>query len=337
MAEEEAERERLRLLALQQESTEEVARIVATPLMQFGESFKRVRVKRRVVTAHDDDDLRDDAEESGMRPVSSPLLKTEDEALFASLLKKAHDHKRNASGLRWLNKGSTQPIDGMFLNSPELSEALMHKTEFTQQEWTEFRIKDLRMTHFVKAGDSYFRPALAKAAAGAEHRATRPWATVTGAATTQPRTPPPGLRSAASALQHVWAHMCEIELESAGVGDGAGFQWQTFPAATARAGAARASESVAGEVLEANMSAEYNPVTVVPQPRVRALYILPKTSAGVQMQAEGERACAAHVRQQHEMATMHRLKNADRSHIFLVSPRERERTNGGGGGGGREM
>ena len=71
--------------------------------------------------------------------------------------------------------------------------------------------------------------------------------------------------SAASALQHVWAHMCEIELESAGVGDGAGFQWQTFPAATARAGAARASDSVAGEVLEANMSAEYNPVTVVPQ------------------------------------------------------------------------
>jgi hypothetical protein len=35
----------------------------------------------------------------------------------------------------------------------------MHKTEFTQQEWDAFGVHDLGMHHFVKSGDSYFRPA----------------------------------------------------------------------------------------------------------------------------------------------------------------------------------
>ena len=45
------------------------------------------------------------------------------------------------------------------LDNPRLADALMHKTEFTQQEWDAFGVHDLGMHHFVKSGDSYFRPA----------------------------------------------------------------------------------------------------------------------------------------------------------------------------------
>jgi len=45
------------------------------------------------------------------------------------------------------------------LANPRLADALMHKTEFTQQEWDAFGVYGLRMHHFVKSGDSYFNPA----------------------------------------------------------------------------------------------------------------------------------------------------------------------------------
>ena len=38
--------------------------------------------------------------------------------------------------------------------NPRLADALMHKTEFTQQEWDAFGVHDLGMHHFVKSGDS---------------------------------------------------------------------------------------------------------------------------------------------------------------------------------------
>jgi ankyrin repeat protein len=44
------------------------------------------------------------------------------------------------------------------LENPRLAEALLQKTEFTQQEWDEFGVDGLRMHHFVKSGNSYFRP-----------------------------------------------------------------------------------------------------------------------------------------------------------------------------------
>ena len=45
------------------------------------------------------------------------------------------------------------------LEKPSLADALMRKTEFTQQEWDAFGVHDLRMHHFVKSGDSCFQPA----------------------------------------------------------------------------------------------------------------------------------------------------------------------------------
>jgi hypothetical protein len=51
------------------------------------------------------------------------------------------------------------------LENPRLEDALMHKTEFTQQEWDAFGVHGLRMHHFVQSGDSYFQPAGTKAQA----------------------------------------------------------------------------------------------------------------------------------------------------------------------------
>ena len=45
------------------------------------------------------------------------------------------------------------------LENAGLAEALMCQTEFTQPEWDAFGISDLRVSHLVKAGDSYCRPA----------------------------------------------------------------------------------------------------------------------------------------------------------------------------------
>jgi hypothetical protein len=50
-------------------------------------------------------------------------------------------------------------ITAQILANPLLADGLMQKTEFTQQEWDAFGVRDLRMRHFVKSGDSYFQPA----------------------------------------------------------------------------------------------------------------------------------------------------------------------------------
>jgi hypothetical protein len=45
------------------------------------------------------------------------------------------------------------------LANPALAEALLQKTEFTQQEWDAFGVDGLRMHHYVKSGDFFFHPA----------------------------------------------------------------------------------------------------------------------------------------------------------------------------------
>ena len=45
------------------------------------------------------------------------------------------------------------------LENAGLAEALTRQTEFTQQEWDAFGIGSLRMSHVVKAGGAYYRPA----------------------------------------------------------------------------------------------------------------------------------------------------------------------------------
>ena len=83
---------------------------------------------------------------------------------------KESDHV--ASGLKWLKAGDTRPANGRDLANAKLAETLMSKTGFTQQEWDAFGITGLRMDHFVKVGESYFKPlASCTKLALAEHEA----------------------------------------------------------------------------------------------------------------------------------------------------------------------
>jgi len=69
----------------------------------------------------------------------------------------AQDH--NASGLKWENVGGVKPAEGLELSSSTLADTLQSQTQFTQAEWDEFGVEDLRHDSFIKAGDSYFKPA----------------------------------------------------------------------------------------------------------------------------------------------------------------------------------
>ena len=62
------------------------------------------------------------------------------------------------SGLKWQNVGPTRPNNSQEMDHFQLREALQGKTAFTQQEWDGFGITTLRMDHFVKGGDNYFKP-----------------------------------------------------------------------------------------------------------------------------------------------------------------------------------
>ena len=78
--------------------------------------------------------------------------------LCAAVLKRALSF-REASGLRWDDVGTQPPQGGTELDHASLSEALSQRKTFTEQEWTLFRIQNLQMNHFIKSGDSYYRPA----------------------------------------------------------------------------------------------------------------------------------------------------------------------------------
>jgi hypothetical protein len=97
MAEEEAEREHLQLLAMLENEREERVQISEQPLMQFGGDFKRIKVKRFVYTPFTAEDAVDEAASSRMHLLSSQERKMEDETLFASLLAKARAHKHSCA------------------------------------------------------------------------------------------------------------------------------------------------------------------------------------------------------------------------------------------------
>ena len=64
------------------------------------------------------------------------------------------------SGLKWRNIGETAPVDGSEFANPELASALVSgQTQFTESEWDSFGIASLCNGHYLKAGDSYFKPA----------------------------------------------------------------------------------------------------------------------------------------------------------------------------------
>lgn len=63
-------------------------------------------------------------------------------------------------GLKW-NAGATKPPGAKELQNDSLAVALLHKTEFTLEEWRDFDILDLRSDHFVESGGCYYTPCAA--------------------------------------------------------------------------------------------------------------------------------------------------------------------------------
>ena len=60
-------------------------------------------------------------------------------------------------GLKWNNVGTTTPTGNELIND-KLTAVLQQKTELDATEWKNCGINDLRHDHFIKAGDSYFKP-----------------------------------------------------------------------------------------------------------------------------------------------------------------------------------
>jgi len=80
--------------------------------------------------------------------------------------------KEPASGLKWLKLDDAfQPESDQILSNSQLEEALTSRTEFSQEEWSGFGIRDLRLSHIVKvkvshlgekegkSGAAYYKPA----------------------------------------------------------------------------------------------------------------------------------------------------------------------------------
>jgi hypothetical protein len=70
-----------------------------------------------------------------------------------------------SSGLKWDPKKTIDPTHGCELkNDPELAQAFASKSEFTQEQWATFKIRDLHSDDFIRLGDSpenryYSKPA----------------------------------------------------------------------------------------------------------------------------------------------------------------------------------
>ena len=82
--------------------------------------------------------------------------------------------------------GTTEPSAGEELTNEKLSTALLSQGDFTQEEWDAFGIKSLLKIHFIKAGESYFEPAveLPSCEAMLIYLTGRTWTSEDGASTT---------------------------------------------------------------------------------------------------------------------------------------------------------
>ena len=64
-----------------------------------------------------------------------------------------------ASGLVWEDAGLTLPSWGQEFTNPRLAEILLSRTELSEREWLACGIDNLRLSHFIKVRNNYFKPA----------------------------------------------------------------------------------------------------------------------------------------------------------------------------------
>jgi len=88
-----------------------------------------------------------------------PITRTEFNGQAELTIKDVIASLASTLGSKWLRVGNAAPTAGNAFEHPELAQALISKSEFTQQEWEAFEITDLRADHFIKSGDTYFQPA----------------------------------------------------------------------------------------------------------------------------------------------------------------------------------
>jgi len=67
--------------------------------------------------------------------------------------------RANELGLQWNEIGPKEPLTGTEIENEDLSLALQGKVEFTNEEFDEFQMFDLKEDSYVKVGDTYFKPA----------------------------------------------------------------------------------------------------------------------------------------------------------------------------------
>jgi len=104
-----------------------------------------------------------------IKPVEGRELRHD--MLEAELAKRTESFGWNweAVGTKKPAKGTELEVDEKLANKKEaagtqklankkLADALVTKTNFTQEEWDELGVRDLRIWHFIKAGGTYFRP-----------------------------------------------------------------------------------------------------------------------------------------------------------------------------------
>jgi len=77
---------------------------------------------------------------------------------FKSASSQTADHTTTL-GLKWKEAGSKKPSTGTEINSKLLAAALQKKVEFKKEEWNDLKVADLSTDSYIKAGNSYFKPA----------------------------------------------------------------------------------------------------------------------------------------------------------------------------------
>ena len=88
-----------------------------------------------------------------LRPLSPRSFESEAEA--SERLK----GNGTASGLKWVKVGTNRPTQGRELINVKLQNALTGQTEFGQEEWNSFHVDDLSLDDFIRAGNTYYKPA----------------------------------------------------------------------------------------------------------------------------------------------------------------------------------
>ena len=82
------------------------------------------------------------------------------EAVLNPEINKTNPVYPGAKGRRqWQNVGTTKPTTGRELSNSKLATELQRKLDFTPEEWESYGITDVAADDFIKAGDSYFKPA----------------------------------------------------------------------------------------------------------------------------------------------------------------------------------